>query len=76
MPLSAHLSRDAVDVTVYPGTTWRASLDKTLVRLARKLGGVHVLITTRILPGAPFSVGTLMAELNHGNIAVRWFPFE
>lgn len=28
MPFSAHLSREEVAVTVYPGTTWRASLDK------------------------------------------------
>ena len=76
MPFSAHLTREEVAVTVYPGTTWSAYIDRTMYRLARKLGGVYVLVTTRILPNTPFSTATLMAELRSGNIAVRWFPFE
>ncbi len=76
MPVTARLSRREIAVTVYPGTTWTGPIDNAVYRLARRLGGTYVFVTTRILPASPIAGGKLAAELAAGNIAVRWFPFD
>jgi hypothetical protein len=72
---SAQLTRNAVAVTV-PGTTWTGNIDGSFFRLARQLGGVYVAITTRMLPRWPSPHSRLAAEMELGNLAVRWVSFE
>lgn len=73
---SAKMDRSEILVTINPGSEWSAPIDRSFFSIARRLGGLHVWVSTSLLPDNEVRLGIIEREIARGNVAARWVSFD